>query len=85
MPVDPLYRYADEVHPSTCVGKDWRYGCWNIPFEPKKEYISQHGWTEIQTRRMRSSFTDWKPNPAGRACAHLGSLEDPACEGCARR
>ena len=47
MPVDPNHRYADEAHPSTMTGAGWRYACWTLSDEYRRD---RPGVTLVQDR-----------------------------------
>ena len=86
MPVDPKYQHADIAHEKTVVDSGYRYGCNGVEFKPQRDQYNQDGWSAGGImRRIVLYTTNWKPDPAGKACGHLDSASDPACEGCPRR
>lgn len=83
MPVDPNHRYADEAHPSTMTGAGWRYACWTLSDEYRRDRpgvtLVQDGWTEDGRRIM----VEIQRTPKhGVACGHIPPNPDPACDGC---
>lgn len=80
MPVDPTYRYADEVHPLMRALP--RYGCHDHPpYDPENPPVlqAQNGWTATGRRRVVEIRTKWKPVQCGHSEL---SGDDPKCEGC---
>ncbi len=68
------------VHPSTRIGPDFRYPCWNGDrdfkgyFAPNREYDNRHGtWGDGKT---------FIPYRLTRPCQYDKSAGDPACRGC---
>lgn len=83
MPVDPNHRYADEAHPSTMTGAGWRYACWTLSDEYRRDRpgvtLVQDGWTEDGRKRM----VEVQRNPKqGVFCGHTPAQVDKACNGC---
>lgn len=88
MPVDPSYKYVDQVHDKTVAkaSEGWRYGCWQSQPSNRVGYqLVQDGWHSDGRRRMIGCASTWKNDPAGKLCGHLASATDPCCEGCSRR
>ena len=83
MPVDD-----HPVHPSTKVGPDWRYGCWN-----REEYLEAYSAPNRRAGANGYEPTFWMervriPFRMSRECmtAKTGwAAADPNCEGCKRR
>lgn len=77
MPVDD-----HPIHPSTQVGKDFRYGCWNGNREfmgyaaPDRELNLLTGVYELKAV--------WIEHKLSKECQYDKPL-DPACEGCNHR
>ena len=80
MPVDD-----HPVHPSTKVGPDWRYGCWN-----REEYTEAYSAPNRRSGANGYEPTFWMervriPFRMSRPCQYDLSATDWMCEGCKRR
>lgn len=69
-----------EVHPSTAIGADWRYGCWNRErtrnsYLAKDGHIELHSFATLQCWRLQEDTSSLE-------CRHDKSLTDRWCEGC---
>ena len=55
-----------EVHPSVRIGKEWRYGCWNLPRNRYGYWAAGRFIKDVMSKE----------------CRHDSSLSDPWCKGC---
>ena len=71
-----------DTHPSTVIGPDHRYGCWNMP-EAKDCYpfVDQ----VVQSRGVVQLVVVGVPNRSSRDCRYDLSLSDPNCSDCQDR
>ena len=60
MPVDPNHRYADEAHPSTMTGAGWRYACWTL----SDEYRRDRPGVDAGAGRVDRTEKGWSKFPA---------------------
>ena len=81
----PVVEHA--IHPSTQIGKEWRYGCWNLS-RHKRPVRVQDGYrmhkVEGNTITEIGVFR-YVPDVFSEECRHDMSLSDWACEGCEHR
>ena len=84
MPVDPTYKYVEQVHPKTIhiPSEGWRYGCHSSkagdgPRGGQTAYKA-HPWNANGPEWV---ITDWKEIN----CGHNERHKDAACDGCYNR
>ena len=68
------------IHPSTQIGKDWRYGCWNHPprkgnayYAPTRRYLPD-GRFVIELAHIETEWIEYETCPA--------KHDHQGCEGC---